>query len=313
MARYCREVQEWIEEEIEKPVEEWVEKRVRKCKRRKCKKWCLCCNKWFCWIETFLEKVITWVVVTVGKWVTRVVCEVIHLVIDVIGFVVGLVLAIPIIGRLIKEIWNVIIEIGNRILGLPDLILCAFGVMWTKKLRICIIILRIDEKTPTATPESLKPDIDKAVRIYKDAANVDFVVEGIHTVNKPSPSRNLDVSCGAGAWWEDLWLEGSYFEVTANTQCFDGIARRITGFASPVIVFVVRDVGDKLGCSVGPLSDYVTVEGDNPICLAHEVAHACSLWHHGNREYLMNGRCGGTKLKKWQKCLLRNSRHVTFL
>jgi len=313
MARFCEEVQEWIEEEIEMPVEEWVEKRVRKCKKRKCKKWCLCCNKWFCWIETFFEKVITWVVVTVGKWVTRVVCEIIHTVVDVLGFIVGLVLAIPIIGRLIKEIWDLIIEIANRILGIPDLILCAFGVMWTKKLRVCIIVLRKDKATPTATPASLAPDIAKAVTIFKDAAKVDFIVEGIHTVKNPSPERNLKVSCGAGSWWDDLWLPGSYFEVTANTECFDGIARRITGYASPVIVFVVEEVEGKLGCSLGPFSDYVTVTGGNPICLAHEVGHACTLLHHDGKDNLMNGKCGGTKLKKWQKCVLRNSRHVTFL
>ena len=315
MAKYCREVQEWIEEKIEKPIEEWIEKRKKKCKKKKCKKWCLCCNKWFCWIEIFFEKVIKWVVVTVGKWVTRVVCEIVHTILDVVGFVIGLILAIPIIGRLIREIWDFVIEIVNRIVGLPDLILCAFGVTWRKKLRICIIILRDEKNNPTATPESLKPEIEKAKSIYKDAANVELIVQGINTVSDPTPNRNLDVGCGVSGWWEDLWLPGSYYEFIANRMCFDGIARRITGWAAPVVVFAVRSVtGTTAGCSLGPFSDYVTIEGPNPICLAHEIGHACSLPHlSSDKQNLMHPTCGGTKLKKWQKCVLRNSRHVTFL
>ena len=315
MAKYCQEVQEWIEEEIEKPVEEWIEKRVEKCKRKKCKWWCACCNKWFCWIETFFEKVIKWVIITVGKWVTRVVCEIVHTIIDVLGFVVGLIFAIPILGRLIRQIWDFIIDKVNRIIGIPDLILCVFGINWTKKLRICIIILRDEKNNPTATPESLNGEIEKSKKIYKEAANVELVVECIHTVDKPSPSRNLDVKCGVNGWLEDLWLVGSYFEWLANTKCFDGTARRLTGWAAPVIVFAVRELkGTTAGCSLGPFSDYVTIEGPNPICLAHEVGHACGLLHYNSdKENLMHSTCGGTKLKKWQRCILRNSRHVTFI
>ena len=92
MAQYCREVQEWIEEKVEKPVEEWIKKREKKCKKKKCKKWCLCCNKWFCRIETFFEKVIKWIIVTVGKWITRVVCEIVHIILDIIGFIIGLIM-----------------------------------------------------------------------------------------------------------------------------------------------------------------------------------------------------------------------------
>ncbi|MDT8385241.1 MAG: hypothetical protein RRB22_12590 [Gammaproteobacteria bacterium] len=315
MAQYCKDVQEWIEEKIEKPIDEWIEKRVKKCKKKKCKKWCLCCNKWFCWIETFLEKVVKWIIVTVGKWVTRVVCEIVHIILDIVGFIIGLILAIPIIGRLIREIWGLIIEIVNRIAGIPDLILCIFGVTWTKKLRVCIVILKDEKGTPTTTAADLEAEIQTANAIYKKAANVDFIVDGIHTVDGPSPNRNLDVGCEATAWGEDLWLAGSYFEWLANTQCFDGIAQRLTGWAAPVVVFAVRSVtGTTAGCSLGPFADYVTIEGPNPICLAHEVGHACSLLHFtSSKKNLMNPTCGGTELKKWQKCILRNSRHVTFL
>jgi hypothetical protein len=84
MPLVCEQINEWVEEQVSKPVEEWVEKEEKKCKKKKCKKWCLCCNKWFCWIETFIVKVVTWVVVTIGKWVIRTVCKVIAATVDFI-------------------------------------------------------------------------------------------------------------------------------------------------------------------------------------------------------------------------------------
>ena len=91
MAKICKEITEWIEEEVEKPVTKWVEKEEKKCKKKKCKWWCLCCNKWFCWIVTFFVKVVIWVIVKVAKWVTRTVCEIITIVVDlIVDIVVGL-------------------------------------------------------------------------------------------------------------------------------------------------------------------------------------------------------------------------------
>lgn len=57
----------------------------------------------------------------------------------------------------------------------------------------------------------------------------------------------------------------------------------------------------------------VTTFVKDSICLAHEVSHACGLWHAGDQTNLANHICGGTKLKGWQVEIVRNSRHVTFL
>lgn len=312
MSEYCREVQERIEEKVEKPVEEWVEKRRRKCKKKKCKKWCLCCNKWFCWIETFLEKVVTWVVVTVVKWVIRVVCEIVDGALSIVGVLIGLVFAIPIIGRLLRQIWDFLLEIFWRLVGILGTLADIIGWEWRKRLRICIVILR-EEEGPVATQADLQPHIDSAKRIYDQAANVELIVEGVHTIEAIAPDLALDVSCDAAAWGEDLWLTGGWFEVTANDTCFEGTGRRLIGWASPITVFAVREVGGKLGCSLGPFSDYVTVEGRNAICIAHEIGHACGLWHNDGSNNLMNAACGGTTLKKWQRVILRGSRHVTYL
>ena len=72
--------------------------------------------------------------------------------------------------------------------------------------------------------------------------------------------------------------------------------------------------GGKLaGCSLGPLTDYVTVRADQPVCLAHELGHACSLLHTQAAANLMNPTCGGVHLSRWQVAVLRASRHVTYL
>ena len=312
MAEICREIQERIEERVEQPLEEWVEREEERCRRRRCRWWCACCNKWFCWIVTVVVRVVVTVVVTIVKWVTRVVCETVSVILDAIGLIVGLVFSIPIIGRLIRQIWDILVEIVWRIASIPGLILDLIGIDLRKRLRVCIIILS-DDEGPLATDTSLDPAIRQAVQIYRDEANVSFIVEAIHTMRNAAPDRNLDVACNAEAWWEDLWIEGSYFEFTANQLCFDGAGRRLIGFAAPVVVFVLRSVKGAAGCSLGPFSDYVTIEGPNGVCLAHEVGHACSLWHVGDATNLMNPTCGRTQLRGWQRALVRSSRHVTYI
>ena len=66
----CHDVTEWITENVQQP--------VQRCIEQDCNWWCLCCNKWFCFI--------VWVIVTVGSWVTHAVCE---LVADVAQFMLS--------------------------------------------------------------------------------------------------------------------------------------------------------------------------------------------------------------------------------
>ena len=311
MAKICKEYKKLVEEKIEKPIDEWVEKKEKKCKKKKCKWWCACCNKWFCWFVTFLVKVSRWVVVTITKWVTYVVCEVVSGILNFLAVVVGLILSIPIIGRILGWILKVVLEIIWSIVSIFDILGGLFGIKLRKKLRVCILILSDGEK-PMATAESLQIEIDFAKRVYKDEANVNFIVDDIQTL-KGSPDAALDTSCDAGALGDDLWIAGTYFENNSNVRCFDSAFQRLLGFASPVVVFVVRDVKDKRGCSLGPLTDYVTVEGRDGFCMAHEVGHSCGLWHHDDSNNLMFSACGGDKMKKWQWIWLRRSRHVTFL
>ncbi|MEE9453880.1 MAG: hypothetical protein V3V13_05795 [Paracoccaceae bacterium] len=283
-----------------------------------------CCSWWPC---SWGCKLITWVCVG-WYWVANIVCvawttivtvtciawEVIKIVLIPIAVLIELILLIPIIGRLIDILINIIAEIIWRIVGIFDAILDAIGITLLKNLRVCVIILRDEKGTPLATEADLQPAIDSAKAIFLDAANVKLSVERVHTLAKPAPTYALDVSCGGAALGEDLWLTGSYFDLQSALHCLTGAVSRLLGYGAQITVFVIRDIpGNTAGCSLGPLSDYVTVEGARGICFAHELAHACGLWHHGPASNLANGTCGGTDLKWWQRVIVRNSRHVTYL
>jgi hypothetical protein len=74
--KVCHDIGQWVSDNVSQQVE--------KCVEQDCNWWCLCCNKWFCFL--------IWVVVTVVNWVVTTVCEIVADVIDlVVNVIVGLV------------------------------------------------------------------------------------------------------------------------------------------------------------------------------------------------------------------------------
>lgn len=80
----CEEVGRWVEQTIVEPIERWVEQQEQRCREEKCFWLCLCCNKLFCWLVTFLVKVIAWVTRIVFVWLVEVICKIIVTIIRVI-------------------------------------------------------------------------------------------------------------------------------------------------------------------------------------------------------------------------------------
>jgi hypothetical protein len=68
----CTDIGNWVDQNIEQQVEQ--------CYEQDCNWWCLCCNKWFCFLA--------WVVVVIVTWVVQTVCEVVADVVDLVRIVV---------------------------------------------------------------------------------------------------------------------------------------------------------------------------------------------------------------------------------
>lgn len=319
MGRVCREIQEWVEEQIEQPIEEWENRQEERCREEECNWWVLCLNKLVCWLVWVVVKVIRWVVVTVGKWVTRVVCEVVNVVLDAVGFIVELILSIPIIGGIIRTILNWVTEIVWRAVGLIDFLASLVGIRPRKKMYFGVIVPSV-EGSPIVPDADIQRQVDAAVAFYDTTCNINLIFTGIcHTSISP-PAEGLVVGCDAGGFFNDWWLAGSYFELAAATCKFTDSFRRVIGLGAEIIVFIVRDVtpASTNGCSFASTHNYVVIEAkptDQAFVAAHEIGHACWLAHVNDVTNLMNAVTPTTNptLTNVQIALVRWSKHCVYI
>lgn len=301
MGRVCAETQEWVEEQIEQPIEEWENQQERRCREQDCNWWCLCCNKWFCWLVWVLVKIIRWVLVTVGKWVARVVCEVVNVVLDAIAFVVELILSIPIIGGILRTIINWVTEIIWRAVGLIDFLASLVGIRPRKKMYFGVIVPSVNS-TPIVPDVDIQRQVDAAITFYDSTCNINLIFSGICHTDIAPPEAGLNFACDAGGFFNDWWLAGSYFEFSAATCKFKDSFRRVIGLGSEIIVFIVQNVQDAPptftnGCSFASTHNYVVIEAkptDQAFVAAHEMGHACWLGHEDDLANLMNSTTPGT-------------------
>ena len=206
-------------------------------------------------------------------------------------------------------------EAVNRVVGIPDMTLSLAGFRRRKRLRARVCILRDEGGRPVASPGDVEPLLAEARRVLA-LFGIDVVPAAeplVTTLPEPAPRQALDAACAEGSWQADYGAGGAFFR-RHRARTTRGT---LTGSAAPITVFVVRDVLGKAGCSLGPLVDYVTVDGDalrgrTLRVLAHELGHACGLPHSGAAENLMLPKRMGERLAGWQIALLRGSRHVTY-
>jgi hypothetical protein len=216
-------------------------------------------------------------------------------------------------GALI-QILNVIKETFNRLLGLVDLALFFIGFRPFKKLRLRVVVLRGPDGQPMATETDVALAVAEMTRVFERNARTRVVAAEPLVVigDAVAPYEALNVHCDDGAWQEDFGLTGAYF----RKACARSLVGTLLGYGAPVTVFVVQEISGKGGCSLGPLTDYVTQEartvGQNRL-MAHEVAHACGLWHSEDTPNLMYPRRPGDFMASWQAAIFRGSRHVTYI
>ena len=251
------------------------------------------------------------------------------------AFLVGLLFRIPVLGTGLKWIWNVLLTVAWGAASLLDAGLGLAGVLPEKRLRVGVLLICGPGETGLSTEgivSGLVAQMEQAAEILLRQARVRLIpavrmgrssvagtpwgVDGswVKVVSAKNAAGMLDVGCNWQAVREELGLFGSRFEAMAAKASYHTQFRRILGCGSPVFVFAVRSIRGFKGCSLGPLTDYVTVDRASPLCLTHEIGHACNLPHHrGAPANLMDpDTCTGELLARWQAVLLRMSRHVTY-
>ena len=203
---------------------------------------------------------------------------------------------------------RIVIEILHR--ALINLFDTLFGFLnWPeKKIRVKIFILPDPEGNAVVSSTELHASIDYAKRIFRKHFNVTLLAhdKGSFTevLSTIPPTEVLYTKGGPAALKEEFKIAGSFF------------GSNLSGFIYPVTIFVVINIKGASGCSLGPISDYVTLDplgARQSSTMAHELAHACGLWHvneKANLLYRYNKR--GDEVRWWQKNIFRSSRHATY-
>ena len=226
--KYCHQIGEWIEDN--------VSQQVQQCVERKCKWWCACCNKWFCFL--------VWVVVTVVKWVVQTVCEIIG---DVFDLLVAIVTGgWDILAGLLTgdwgRVWDGFLEIVGAAGGvLGDFLRAAFapcglfGVFRdsVNKWRLRGYVAEIIDQSRRFSPDE-RAQIREAIGLdgggfglrltltsYRGYVRSDFTEPGESTPalirwhNDPDPNPRVDLKSITGHAWT-AFLEMSRPEVRGD-------------------------------------------------------------------------------------------------
>ena len=210
---------------------------------------------------------------------------------------------------IIRVVIRIIIEVFHRVLlNIFDLLFGFFN--WPrKKLRIKIFILPNEEQNSLVSPTDLDRAIVYTTKVFSKNFNIKLLAaqknEPLTEILKTiPPSEVLYTRGGAGALSEEFKTTGNFF------------AAHLVAPIYPVTVFVVMNIKGASGCSLGPMTDYITLDhrgAKDESILAHELAHACGLWHLNHRTNLLwYKKDRGDKIRWWQRNIFRSSRHITY-
>jgi len=253
-ATQCRDITEWVEEQVSKPVEEWEERQEQRCKKESCNWWTLCLNKLLCWFVTILVKVVRWVVVTVGKWVTRTVCTVVGIVVDlVVAVATGL---FDIVAGIVTwdwaRVWDGFVElvggVVKGILGLARVVLLVDTLDYIReeiqKYRLRNYVRDLLEKRFARDPDNLTAALDaigvdhgafglrltgRASRTFVRSDRMADTGDGVPELIRwhEDPNLDIDIRKLAGYDYDSFWKRGRPEVAGADENDVDDyIARR---------------------------------------------------------------------------------------
>jgi|KBSSwiStaDraftv2_1062776.scaffolds.fasta_scaffold108584_2 hypothetical protein len=222
----------------------------------------------------------------------------------------------------LSSAWNAVKgAVRNIFHGIEELVGLIIGgitsifLFWVrKKIRIHVCILREKGGKSLATVGEVEASIERMNALLKSKYNVKVLMYGaprIEVVEEIPPDSALGTQCSASGYGNIEYGEAGSF--------FASYAPNIP-LVCPVTAFIVQSIkkGNEQwrGCSSGLLTNYVLLTPlglNDDTTFAHEVGHACNLFHRKKKENLMyHGADRGTKVTKWQKWWFRASRHVNY-
>lgn len=234
---------------------------------------------------------------------------------------------LPLVGPLVFYALSLTAAVVWRAVTLSLLALAQLGLRMDRRLAVRAVVLTRDGD-PIARPQVVEERLAEASAILQKQAGVRLVqirfacdarppLPLVGTAAFPSGEHALTWACDLTALRDDLlrrgvgrWYRRLIFQ-EARRSYFRG-TRRLLFLGRPVYLFVIQQVKGMSGCSLGPLADYVVVGADcGGMTMAHEIAHACGLWHVGHEANLMKHIHSADGLSRLQAVLLSTSEHVT--
>ncbi len=234
---------------------------------------------------------------------------------------------LPLVGPVVFYALSLTAAVVWRAVALPLLVLAQLGLRVDRRLAVRAVVLTRDGD-PVASPQVVEERLAEASAILQKQAGVRLVqirfacdarppLPLVGTAASASGEHALTSACDFTALRDDLLRRGGgrWYRRLIFQEAWRGYfrgTRRLLFLGRPVYLFVIQQVKGMSGCSLGPLADYVVVGAEcGGMTMAHEIAHACGLWHVRRETNLMKHIHSRDELTRLQAAVLSTSEHVT--
>jgi len=191
----CEDFKKKVEEEWAEPIRRRRAGIKRECEKKRCRKICLCCNKWFCWISIFWYWVVEWVFIFIVKWVVYTVCR-------VVSSLITLLLLVAWIA------WRIFCAIDTQDATLEQQ--SNLNLRETTTLQVEVVIVDKSEVTKNPITEAeIDARIRDADRILQERARIEVTRRGEIRRTISERLYSIDASSfasGVGEWFRDVPL-----------------------------------------------------------------------------------------------------------